>query len=140
MNTITLPRVQIPIAGTLAITPDWYRCMRDIVERVGGVQGVAQAFPVGSVFTSVVDTNPASLLGYGTWESIGAGRVLIGKDDADPDFDTLGETGGAKTVASQGTNTSTVVADHASHTHTFTGSATSVVQPYFVVRFWRRVS
>jgi len=56
-----------------------------------------EAFPVGSVFIGVVSTNPATLLGYGTWSAFGAGRVLIGLDSGDTDFDTVEETGGAKT-------------------------------------------
>jgi hypothetical protein len=92
---------------------------------------VSGAWPIGSVFISVVSTNPATLLGLGTWSAIGAGRVLVGLDSGDTDFDTVEETGGAKTVASAGSNateaahthsvTSNVtVADHASHTHTYT--------------------
>lgn len=57
-----------------------------------------QAFPVGSVFLSVVSTNPATLLGYGTWQAFGAGRMLVGVDSGDPDFDTAEEVGGSKTV------------------------------------------
>lgn len=54
-------------------------------------------FPVGYVLISTVNTNPATFIGYGTWENIGAGRVLVGLDAADPDFDAARETGGAKT-------------------------------------------
>ena len=57
----------------------------------------AQAFPVGSVFISVVSTDPATLLGYGTWAAFATGKMLVGIDAADTDFDTVEETGGAKT-------------------------------------------
>jgi len=72
--------------------------------------GGGQAFPVGSVFVAVVSTDPATLLGYGTWQAIGAGRVLVGVDAADADFDTLEETGGAKTHT-------LTIAEMPAHTH-----------------------
>src|SRR3990167_8490591 len=63
---------------------------------------VSAAWPIGSVFISVVNTNPATLLGFGTWSAFGAGRVLVGLDAGDTDFDTAEETGGAKTVTLTG--------------------------------------
>ena|SRR3990167_363998 len=70
-------------------------------------------YPVGSIYASIVSTNPATLFGFGTWAAFGAGRVLVGLDATDPDFDVSKETGGAKTVAAIGTNS----------VPTFTGSA-----------------
>lgn len=94
---------------------------RDKTHVDGGVwqaAGVAvQAFPVGSVFIAVVATNPATLLGYGTWSAFGAGRVLVGLDAADPDFDLVEEVGGAKTKALSG-HAGTAVGDHSAHAHT----------------------
>ena len=56
------------------------------------------AYPVGSIYINAsVATNPATLLGFGTWVAFGAGRVLVGLDSGDANFDTLGETGGEKT-------------------------------------------
>lgn len=54
-------------------------------------------YPVGSIYTNATSTeNPATLLGFGTWEEIGAGRVLVGQSTSDTLFDSLGETGGSK--------------------------------------------
>lgn len=90
-----------------------------------GPQGPAgtalDAWPVGSVFISVVSTSPATLLGGGTWVAFGAGRVLVGLDAADTDFDTAEEVGGAKTKAISA-HAGTAVADHAAHTHSVTSN------------------
>ena len=63
-----------------------------------GTSWRAESYPVGSVFVSVSPTNPASVFGYGTWTAFGTGRVLVGVDVGDTDFDTVEETGGSKTA------------------------------------------
>ena len=55
------------------------------------------AYPVGSIYmNATVATNPATLLGFGTWVAFGAGKVPVGLNAADSDFDTVEETGGSK--------------------------------------------
>lgn len=68
-------------------------------------------YPVGALYTSTLSTNPGTLLGRGTWAAFGAGRVMVGRDAGDADFDTAEETGGAKTVT-------LTEAQIPSHTHT----------------------
>jgi len=59
----------------------------------------ALVYPVGSIyFNMAVATNPATLLGMGTWVAYGAGRVLVGKA-ASGTFDTLDENLGFETHA-----------------------------------------
>lgn len=83
---------------------------------------LSAAYPVGSIYINATSaSNPATLLGFGTWTAFGAGRVLVGLDAGDALFDTAEETGGSKDAV--------VV----SHTHTATvtdpGHAHSYNQP-----------
>ena len=47
-------------------------------------------FPVGAVFFSAVNTNPSTLLGYGTWSLIGNGRMIMGAASTDKGLETGG--------------------------------------------------
>jgi len=80
---------------------------------------LAAVYPVGSIYINAgVSTNPATLLGFGTWTAFGAGRVMVGLDAGDVLFDTLEETGGSKNaivVTHNHTATSTVT--DPSHQH-----------------------
>jgi hypothetical protein len=139
-------------------------------EEVRALIGAAEAattatllavYPVGSIYTSVVSTSPATHFG-GTWEAFAQGKVVVGLDSADTDFDTVGNTGGAKTH--------TLITDEIpSHTHSMSienasgtgstgssngassfstvntsatggGQAHNNLQPYVVVYMWKRVA
>lgn len=126
--------------------------------------GGGQALPVGSVFIAVVNTNPNTLLGYGTWTQIAGGRVLIGQTGGDVDFDVAEETGGAKTstaivnhvhVQKYHATSTGALAGNTSHdvsssnpqpsgisTSDPTGGAASMslMNPYFVVYIWKRTA
>lgn len=61
-----------------------------------GIPGPPVGFPIGGVYISTTPDDPSVTLGYGVWAPIATGRVLIGIDPSDPDFDTALETGGEK--------------------------------------------
>jgi len=95
-----------------------------------GAHGTAEPpeddmLPIGAIFLSIDDTDPAASLGYGTWLRFAQGRILIGVDDTDPDFDAAGDTGGSKVATPAGTIQQAAFTGAAlgSHTHGFTGNA-----------------
>nr|DAV76434.1 MAG TPA: Baseplate wedge protein [Caudoviricetes sp.] len=54
-------------------------------------------YPIGSIYTNASDDrNPSVLMGFGTWQKYGEGRVLVGQNPNDTDFKTAGGTGGSK--------------------------------------------
>lgn len=54
-----------------------------------------QIYPIGSIYQSTAPTNPATFMG-GVWERFGNGRVLVGVDETDADFNAANKTGGEK--------------------------------------------
>ena len=90
------------------------------------VQAALQAlYPVGSVYINASSTtNPSSLLGFGTWVSVGDGRVLVNQDTTDTSFDIMGETGGSKDAINvshtHGITVSGTTASNGAHNHTIT--------------------
>lgn len=52
-------------------------------------------YPVGSIYLSLVNTNPATLFG-GVWEQIAKGRTLVGVDTSQDEFNTVKKEGGEK--------------------------------------------
>jgi len=89
------------------------------------VQDIADAiknalYPVGSIYINATNnTNPGTLLGFGTWTAFGAGRVMVGFNSSDPLFDTAEETGGSKdAIVVSHTHTATSSVTDPGHTHT----------------------
>jgi hypothetical protein len=71
------------------------------------------AYPIGSIYMNASNSaNPSSLLGFGTWTSFGTGQVLVGLDSTQTEFNSIGETGGAKTAAH-----TLITAEMPSHNH-----------------------
>ena len=59
------------------------------------VEGIDSFYPIGSIYQSTEPTNPATFMG-GVWERFGNGRVLVGVDETDADFNAANKQGGEK--------------------------------------------
>lgn len=124
-------------------------------------------YPVGTIYeTTSADLDTTAKMANhfgGTWEVYGSGRVLVAKS-ADTEFDTIGETGGAKThtltvdqmpshnhsvnlssstgymagVAVMGGSEGTATTSFVKNTGS--GSAHNNLQPYIVVYRYRRTA
>ncbi|MBR4683173.1 MAG: hypothetical protein IKP06_07775 [Elusimicrobiaceae bacterium] len=79
-------------------------------------------YPIGAIYMSTSQTNPASLFG-GTWVAWGSGRVPVGVNAADSDFNTVEKTGGEK----KHTLTIAEMPRHAGHV-TYNGNYTILSQ------------
>ena len=164
-----LPDTIVGTTETQTLTDKTLSTGSVIDANVNVVEVLKKAYPIGSVYINASNsTNPASLLGFGTWVAFGAGKVMVGLDAGDTSFDTVGETGGEKTHI-------LTVAEMPAHKHKFgytggntdaTGSPYSVgkaighdpsnvysettstggggshnnLQPYIVVYFWKRTA
>lgn len=119
-------------------------------------------FPIGQIIIKGDNEDYSNWLGF-SWERTAVGKVLVGYDTTDSDFNTIGKTGGEKTHT-------LTINEMPRHTHTFqngygSGSATvntaivsnkvdannnvnytggdqahNNLQPYQVVAYWKRIS
>lgn len=129
-------------------------------------QILGYVYPIGSIYANATSaTNPGTLLGFGTWVAWGAGRVPVGFDSTQTEFDAAEETGGEKTHI-------LTTAEMPAHTHNYAdtrnlivyagganasidpslgafgtttsstggGGAHNNLPPYIVTYLWKRVS
>ena len=135
---------------------------------------LSRVYPVGSIFTTVTayadSAAVVAVVGGTTWAAFGAGKVLVGLDSGDTDFDTVEETGGSKTDSHTLTTSEIPSHTHTVHDsdHTRTPDSTDttadeygayaaasgttgatggggahthdIVQPYITVYFWKRTA
>jgi len=178
-NTTELNYVDVATLGTVeaskAVTADANKditgarnlTITGALSAGSGLITLADVYPVGSIYiNAAVSTNPATLLGFGTWAAFGTGRTMVGIDASQTEFDTLEETGGSKTHT-------LTTSELPSHTHnnpsgilpapnsndvdvtggngrtlgnnvatdaTGGGSAHNNLQPYIVVYMWKRTA
>ena len=110
-----------------------------------------QCYPIGSIYQSTVATNPAQFMG-GVWERFGNGRVLIGADETDADFNTANKQGGSSTVpnisispkgyglASTGSFEARILVGPVNMSANESPLNASNLQPYITVYRWRRTA
>lgn len=174
-KTLTSPVLNTGVSGTAFLDED--NMASDSATKIASQQSIkayvdttiassvaaakAALFPVGSIYTAIVSTNPGTLLGFGTWTAFGTGRMLVGIDSGDTKFDTVEETGGAETVTLTTTempaHTHNVIGSSAGGTggtridaqtsgltdetsSAGSGAAFSIMNPYIVVHFWKRTA
>lgn len=54
-------------------------------------------YPIGHEIYTKNSANPSTYMGFGTWELTSVGRMQVGVDVNDTDFNVAGKTGGSKT-------------------------------------------
>lgn len=91
------------------------------------MQGIFDAiYPVGAIYMSVNNTNPSTLFG-GTWVAWGAGKVPVGVNSSETEFNTVEKTGGEKTHT---LTTNEMPAHNHPYQYTVTGSGGGVNNIY----------
>jgi len=103
ITTGKLPICQVALAHGMTVITN--ALITD--ERVGGAGGGSgEIYKVGDLYlttTTYADSAAvAAALGYGTWESFGTGRMPVGFDVAQTEFNAVEKTGGAKTSPGEG--------------------------------------
>lgn len=94
-------------AGNLLVTMD---VLRDML------------YPIGVIYMSTVDTNPALIFG-GSWSVWGKGRVPVGVDELDSDFNLVEKVGGAKTHTLTAAQSGLPAHNHTQNAHNHTQNA-----------------
>lgn len=156
-----------PRTGKLVLTRPWQQFF-DKLELVIGdkIDDVSALWPVGSVFFSAVATNPATLLGFGTWVRVAEGEFIVGQKTGDANFATPGDVagtlahihsvnppaidpavdmGGADAYDTYGSATGTLNVALRTHRHTldipaFNSASAAHMPPGFVLYVWERTA
>ena len=115
-------------------------------------------FPVGQIVIKGDDADYSNWLDF-TWERTAVGRVLVGYDYSDTDFDTIGKIGGSKKLQSHqhtlnvGWKNLDAGGSFPGYTSQASGSGVTSLttensgegnsgnlQPYQVVAYWKRIA
>lgn len=106
-----------PTAPTPATTDNSTRVATTAYVKNNISETLKKVYPVGSIYMSTVSTNPATLFGFGTWEAMPAGRVLLAQGKS-----SWGTTYNAGSTGGEATHTLTV-GEMPNHNHSAAASA-----------------
>ena len=146
--------------GGTDLDANTFNTMQDNIEKA-----INALYPIGTIIIRDENLDMSSWLGF-TWEKVFAGKVLLGQDTTDSDFNIIGNTGGEKEhiltidempkhshTYSVGTNPTTDANyDRASSAYAGgtpknlntsivgTSKAHNNMPPYQVVAYWKRIS
>lgn len=109
-GTPTAPTANVDTNNTQIATCGFVR--NAIAKFAPMLDTMKKIYPVGSIYMSTVSTNPATLFGFGTWEAMPAGRVLLAQGKS-----SWGTTYNAGSTGGEATHQLTV-GEIPSHNHT----------------------
>ena len=88
INGVKYPVTMPKYSGNTPLTAETFNLMQKELLKVEN--------PVGHIRMETTNVNPATYLGFGTWQYWGQGRVPVGVDTTDSDFNSVEKTGGEK--------------------------------------------
>ena len=115
-GTPTTPTANVDTNNTQIATCGFVR--NAIAKFAPMLDTMKKIYPVGSIYMSTVSTNPATLFGFGTWEAMPAGRVLLAQGKS-----SWGTTYNAGSTGGEATHQLTV-GELPQHTHTASTNTT----------------
>lgn len=115
-GTPTAPTANVDTNNTQIATCGFVR--NAIAKFAPMLDTMKKIYPVGSIYMSTVSTNPATLFGFGTWEAMPAGRVLLAQGKS-----SWGTTYNAGSTGGEATHQLTV-GELPSHNHTASTNTT----------------
>lgn len=115
LNDVLLPELEVQMTAEIKTIK------ADMDARI--LEDAKKKYYVGKIIMDTENINPAVYLGFGTWELWGSGRVPVGVDINDEEFNTVEKTGGEKA------HTMTLE-ELVKHRHTMAINAPKSVQQY----------
>lgn len=98
LNNILVPKIQQEMNNSLGeALENKLKRIKEELEK-DNLDKLKNRYHIGKIIHSSENINPATYLGFGTWELMGKGRVLVGYDNGDTDYNQVGKKGGNKKI------------------------------------------